>query len=237
MPEHSPPLSSPVPLSADVILQWLKDNPTFLSKYPEAIDLLAPPASIEGRKIADFQSYMIERLKADKSEAIETARGIVETARNNMNNQTRIHRAVLRLLEANDFNEFVEVITNDLTALLDVDITTLVIETNGREIPHIHTNGIRVVPEGTLNKWMQGKHTLLQNDIGGIEAIYGAGATLVRSQALVRIDISMQTPPCIVAFGSRDSQLFQPNQGTELVSFLARVIERQFRSWLLLTQA
>jgi uncharacterized protein YigA (DUF484 family) len=233
MSEHSPPLSSPQSLSADAVLQWLKDNPNFLSKYPEAIDLLAPPASVEGRKIADFQSYMIERLKADKTEAIETARGIVETARNNMNNQTRIHRAVLRLLEANDFDEFVQVITNDLTALLDVDITTLVIETNGREIPHIHTNGIRIVPEGTLNKWMQGKNTLLQNDIGGIEAIYGAGATLVRSQALVRIDISMQTPPCIVAFGSRDPQLFQPHQGIELVSFLARVIERQFRSWLL----
>ncbi len=236
MSEHSPPLSSPATLSADVILQWLKDNPNFLSKYPEAIDLLAPPNAVEGRKIADFQSYMIERLKADKTEAIETARGIVETARNNMNNQTRIHRAVLRLLEANDFDEFVQVITHDLTALLDVDITTLVIETNGREIPHIHTNGIRVVPEGTLNKWMQGKTTLLQNDIGGIEAIYGAGASLVRSQALVRIDISMQTPPCIIAFGSRDPHLFQPNQGTELVSFLARVVERLFRAWLLTPQ-
>lgn len=235
MTEPSNPLAPVATLSADLILQWLKDHPNFLAQYPEAIDLLAPPKAQEGgKKIADFQSYMIERLKADKNEAIETARDIVETARNNMNNQTRISRAVLRLLEADSFDEFVDVITNDLTALLDVDITTLVIETNGRDIPHIHTNGIRIVPEGTLNNWMQGKQTLLQNDIGGIEAIFGAGATLVRSQALIRVDISMQTPPCVIAFGSRDPQLFQPHQGTEHVSFLARVVERLFRSWLLI---
>ena len=229
------PSSLTVPtLSADLILQWLKDHPRFLNDYPEAIDLLAPPKLTNERKVADFQSYMIERLKADKSEAIETAKGIVETARNNMNSQTRIQRAVLRLLEANSFDEFVDVITHDLSTLLDVDITTLVIESSGNNIPHIHTNGIRIVPEGTLNKWMNGKNTLLQNDIGGIEAIYGAGATLVRSQALIRVDISMKTPPCVIAFGSRDPELFQPHQGTELVSFLARVVERLFRSWLLI---
>ena len=193
-----------------------------------------PPREENGRKVADFQSYMIERLKADKTEAIETAKGIVETARSNMNNQTRIHSAVLRLLEAISFDEFVQTITTDLTNLLDVDITTLVVETDGREIPHIHTNGIRVVPEGTIDNWMRGKNVLLQDDISGIEPIYGSGATLVRSQTLVRIDVSMHTPPAIIAFGSRDPHLFNPTQGTEQILFLARVVERQFRSWLML---
>lgn len=234
MTEHLPPFSLPSsqPLDASTILEWLKANPNFLSEHPDAIDLLLPPKLKSERKVADFQSYMIERLKADKSEAIETAREIAANARHNMNNQTRIHRAILRLLEAQNFEEFTETITSDLTALLDVDITTLVIETVGNEIPHIHTNGIRVVPSGTLNKWMGGKTTLLQSDIGGIEAIYGPGATLVRSQALVRVDISMETPPCIIAFGSRDPHLFEPNQGTEQVNFLARVVERMFRLWL-----
>jgi hypothetical protein len=175
---------------------------------------------------------MIARLKDAKSKADATTREVVETARNNMNSQTRIHRAVLRLLEAYSFDEFIQTITSDLTNLLDVDITSLVVEADGKEIPHINTMGIRIVPEGTVDKWMQGKPTLLQSDISGIEAIYGAGATLVRSQALIRVDIAMQTPPAIIAFGSRDANLFSPAQGTELVLFLARVVERQFRSWL-----
>lgn len=227
-------LSQSNELSAEDIIAWLKTHPEFLKKNPQAIDYLTAPKEENGRKIADFQSYMIERLKADKTEAIETAKDIVETARNNMNNQARIHKAVLRLLEAQSFDEFIQTITSDITNLLDVDITTLVVEADGQEIPHIHTNGIRVVPEGTIDNWMRGKTILLQSDIGGIEPIYGAGATLVRSQSLVRIDVSMHTPPAVIAFGSRDPNLFQPNQATEQVSFLARVIERQFRSWLLL---
>jgi hypothetical protein len=226
---------SPTPALTPVeILGWLKNNPDFLKKNPEAIDLLLPPREDNGRKVADFQSYMIERLKADKSEAIETAKEIVETARNNMNNQSRIHRAVLRLLEAESFDEFIQTLTTDITSLLDVDITTLVVEADGSQIPHINTNGIRIVPEGTIDTWMRGKNVLLQSDIGGIEPIYGAGATLVRSQSLVRIDVSMHTPPAVLAFGSRDPQLFQPHQGTEQVTFLARVIERQFKAWLML---
>ncbi len=230
----SDPLPQHLTMTVDDVLNWLKANPDFLKKNPHAIDYLIAPKEENGRKVADFQSYMIERLKADKTEAVEVAKGMVETARNNMNNQSRIHKAVLRLLEAISFDEFIQTLTSDITNLLDVDITTLVIEADGKEIPHIHTNGIRVVPEGTIDNWMRGKNALLQDDISGIEVIYGAGATLVRSQALVRIDVSMHTPPAILAFGSRDPHLFGAGQGTEQVSFLARVVERQLRTWLML---
>ncbi|MGE4313004.1 MAG: DUF484 family protein [Pseudobdellovibrionaceae bacterium] len=219
-------------LSAKDVIAFLRDNPRFLQQNPEVCDFLIPPKAVEGRKVADFQSFMIERLKADKTKAQNTTDEIVKTARNNMNNQARIHRAVLRVLEAQSFDEFIQTLTMDITAMLDVDITALIIESNGHDIPHVHTSGIRVVPAGTLAKWMEGKTSLLQSDIGGIEAIYGGGANLVRSQALVRVDISLDTPPAVLAFGSRDPFLFEDGQGTEQVNFLARVVERQFRTWL-----
>ena len=219
-------------LTAGDIIAWLKDHPDFLVKHPSACDHLIPPKQANGKGIADFQTYMIERLKADKTEAMETVKEIVETARHNMNNQTRIHRAVLRLLEAENFEEFMDSITSDLTNLLDVDITSLVIETDGDKIPHVTLPGIRIVPHGTLDKWMTGKTILHQSDISGIESIYGAGAHLVRSQVLVRVDVSKRTPPAVLAFGSRDPFLFQPGQGTEQIAFLAGVVERCIRSWL-----
>lgn len=230
----TPPAKTTDTMTGDDVMLWLKKNQNFLQLYPEAIDLLMPPKEQTGRRVADFQNYMIERLKADKAEAIETTREIVETARNNMNNHARIQRAVLQVLEAETFDDFIQTITMDFTSLLDVDITSLVVEANGREIPHISNNGIRIVPEGTIQHWMNGKHSLLQSDISGIEAIYGPGAALVQSQALIRIDISASTPPAILAFGSRDPTLFEPGQGVDQVSFLARVVERQFRSWLML---
>ena len=224
--------------SADEVIAFLKANPHFLTQHPEACDYLLPPKTVEkGRKVTDFQAYLIERLKADKHEVLESTRELVETARNNMSNQGRIHRAVLRLLEAETFEEFVQVITIDLAPTLNVDISALIVEAEGDRIPHISTIGVKIVPEGTLDRWMEGRLCQLHANITGHEAIYGAGATLVRSQALVRVDISGNTPPAMLAFGSRDPNMFEDGQATDLVGFLARVIERQFRAWLHLPQS
>ena len=77
---------------------------------------------------------------------------------------------------------------------------------------------------------------MLQDDISGIEAIYGGGATLIKSQILLRIDISqdpsLSSPPAILAFGAREPDMFAEGQATDQVLFLARVIERCFKMWL-----
>ncbi len=117
--------------TAEDVLQFLKDNPKFLQLHPEAVDLLIPPKAASGKGVADFQSYMIQRLKADKEEVLTSTKEIVETSRANMNNQQRIHKAVLMLLEAQNFDEFIQAITMDLATLLDVDISVLVVESNG----------------------------------------------------------------------------------------------------------
>jgi uncharacterized protein YigA (DUF484 family) len=217
--------------SAEEVIDFLKANPKFLQKHPQAVDYLIPPKSTD-RKVKDFMSFMVEKLKQDKEKVVTTARTLVENARSNMNNQQRIQNVVLRLLEASTFEEFIHIITMDMSTMLDTDISVLVVENDGTDIPHIHNSGIRVVPSGTIDKWMAGKNALLQSNISGIEVIYGGAYTLVQSQALLRVDISMNTPPAILAFGSRDPMLFDDGQATDQVSFLARVVERQFRTWL-----
>jgi uncharacterized protein YigA (DUF484 family) len=220
------------PMNAEDVIEYLRKNPKFLQQNPEAMDLLVPPKTEAGKGIADFQNYMIQRLKADKEQVITTTRELVENSRANMNNQQRVHKAVLRLLEANNFEDFIQSITMDLATILDVDIAVFIVESNGGEIPHIHTSGIRIIPPGTVDKWMGEKNVMLQENISGIEAIYGGGAALVKSQILLRVDISMDTPPAILAFGSRDADMFQEGQATDQILFLARVIERCFRAWL-----
>jgi len=36
----------------------------------------------------------------------------------------------------------------------------------------------------------------------------------------------------LLAFGSREEERFHPGQGTELLSFLARILTHAMRSWL-----
>jgi len=213
-------------ITKEDVLDFIKEN-------PDIIDALIPPKKRAKKgDIADFQTYMIERLKADKQEVIKGTKELVENARSNMNNQQRIHKAVLRLLEASSLGEFIHCITIDLSSMLNVDISVLVIECDDGEIPHIDQKGLRILPAGTVKKWMKKKTVMMQDNISGIEAIYGGGATLVRSQIMLRLDISEDTPPAILAFGSRNPDMFKDGQATDQILFLASVVERAFRMWL-----
>lgn len=233
MPQTMPDADTENTISPEDVLEFLKENPNFVNEHPQAAELLIPPKKRPKKgEVADFQSYMIERLKEDKEKVLSTTKELVETSRANMTNQQRIHTAVLRMLEANRFDDFIQAITMDLASILGVDISVFLVEADGQSIPHISTSGIRVIPEGTVDKWMNDKTVLLQDNISGIEAIYGGGATLVKSQILLRIDIASNTPTAILAFGSRDPNMFVDGQATDQVLFLAGVVERCFRNWL-----
>lgn len=221
------------PISANDIIAWLRDNPNFLQHYPEACDLLSPPRQHKsGKGVVDFQQYMVERLRQDREVIIEEAREIVETSRANMSNQTRIHNAVLMLLDARTFEDFVNTVVMDIASLLDIDIVSLIVEAQGDTIPHINLQGVRAVSAGTINLLMQDKKIVLETGGKGLDDLYGGGASLVKSQLLLRLNIAEGAPFALLAFGSRDPEMFQPGQGTELSLFLGHVIERCFRTWL-----
>ncbi|MFL2687832.1 MAG: DUF484 family protein [Alphaproteobacteria bacterium] len=61
---------------------------------------------------------------------------------------------------------------------------------------------------------------LLRSDVDGDPEVFGGGAPLIRSDALVRLDIAETSPPALIAFGSRDVDRFNNSQSTELVRFL-----------------
>ena len=226
------PMTDQTELSEHDILEWLRDHPDFLNRHPDVLDLFAVPKKEQGKGIIDFQHYMVERLKADREEVMASAREIVETSRANQTNQDRIHRAILTLLDAPTFEDFVKAITMDVTSVLGVDIIALLVEAEGPVIPHIDISGVRAVPPGTIEASMKDRRVLLQSNIEGYDEVYGGGAGLVKSQALLRLNLTGGLSPVLLAFGSRDPVLFEEGQGTELISFLGAVIERGFRIWL-----
>jgi len=218
--------------SPEAVIAFLRAHPQFLSEHPEVCDLLTPPREHQGKGVVDFQQYMVKRLRADRDDVIQEAREIVETSRANAHNLSRVHHAVVMLLEAQNFEDFIHVMTMDFAAHLDVDIVSLVVETDGTKIPHINLSGVHAVTSGTVDLLMRERAIILESAVTGFEEIYGGGAGLVKSQALLRLNISSNVPCALLAFGSRDPAMFQSGQGTEQIVFLGQVIERCFRSWL-----
>ena len=76
------------------------------------------------------------------------------------------------------------------------------------------------------------KHARLRADIAGEEAFFGDIARFVKSDVLMRLRVSSGSPDGVMCFGSRDPQAFGPEQATELLFFLSKVLENTIRAWL-----
>lgn len=215
-----------------VIAAYLVAHPDFVQRHPALLRTLTPPSIDRGKGVVDFQRFMVARLQGDLDKLNSENTALIHTARANAHSQSRVHAATLALIEARSLGQLLEILTGDLMDILDVDVIAMVVESNGVDLPHVAASGIRIVEQGAVEDWLGHRDVQLQGGVAGDPAIYGPGAGLIQSEALLRLNISSRTPAGLVAFGSRDPELFQEGQGTELIAFLGSVIERLLRAWL-----
>lgn len=219
--------------SADEILDWLRRNPDFVAECPELLDRIAAPQRDLGDGVADLQHAMIGKLRADLDVAQEHQRELIAAGRANLASQSRVHDCMLAMLSANSFEQLIQTVTTDFAVLLDLDLVTLCIETDGSGLPPPDTRGMQVVPAGTVSRLIgDGRTVLLRDGVEGEAEVYGGGAPLIASDALARLTIAPSTPPGLIAFGSREPGRFQPGQAVELLAFLAQSLERTIGLWL-----
>jgi len=219
-------------LSAAQVRAYLRAHPDFLAENSDLLAVMDAPEREAGQGISDFQKFLVKRLRADAEALRAQQNDLISNARANMNTQGRIHSAILFLLDARSFDEFINAITTDLALLLDIDAAVLVVESHDLTIPGIEQNGVRVVAKGTVEQWMGERNVRLDGFAGGDKQLFGPASTLVQSQALIRLDVDPSMPDALLALGSRNPEMFEPGQGTELAQFLGRVVERLLFNWL-----
>jgi uncharacterized protein YigA (DUF484 family) len=224
---------SPALPSAAQVIAYLRRHPDFLYRHPELLDLQAPAARHAEGPVVDLQQFMVERLRNDVAKLRANQDEIIANSRDNLGTQERIHKAVLALLEADTFEEFIEIITGDLVLLLEVDVVCLCIERTEGYNRRPKLDGLELLEQGSVDRIMgKGRQVLLRDDTTGDPEVFGGAAELVRSDALLRLKPSKAAPNALLAFGTRHPGYFHPGQGTELLSFLGRIIEFGIRSWL-----
>ena len=224
---------SPALPSAAQVIAYLRRHPDFLYRHPELLDLQAPPARHADGPVVDLQHFMVERLRNDVAKLRANQDEIIANSRDNLGTQERIHKAVLALLEADTFEEFIEIITGDLVLLLEVDVVCLCIERTEGYNRRPKLDGLELLEQGAVDRIMgKGKLVMLRDDTTGDPEVFGGAAELVRSDALLRLKPSKAAPNALLAFGTRHPGYFHPGQGTELLNFLGRIIEFGIRSWL-----
>jgi uncharacterized protein YigA (DUF484 family) len=227
---REPAVGDPIIAPAEVA-GYLKRHPDFLVEHPDLLAVLTPPSHRRGDNVVDMQHFMVERLKSDLHRLKSQQRALIATSRSNLSSQQRIHASVLALLSATSFEQLIQTVTTDLAVLLDIDVVTLCIEsTNG--FARTPLPGLQLLEPGDVDALLgPTRDALLEDEVAGDAAIFGSGAGLVQSEALLRLAVA-NAPPGLLALGARRAGKFKAGQGTELLCFLAQALGVTISQWL-----
>lgn len=199
------------------------DHPEWLA---DDADLKAAAQSACGN-VVDLQAASIKRVEKRARMIADTHRRLRAVARANLTVQAQVHSCVLSVLDCRNPRALDDLIDREIPPRLGLDRAAVLIE--GEVPPGLMA--IRRAPEGTADAEIgRTRNEALGRVTHGKADIYGDEAADLRSQALLRIDVAGRTG--LLALGSRDPHAFTETQGTELVHFLARVIERRLTEWV-----
>jgi uncharacterized protein len=220
-------------ITAQEVDTYLRDHPDFLVDHPDLVNILLPPDAQHGNRVVDMQQFMLQRVRGDLGKLQTQHNEILATSRGNLTSQNRIHGAILRILEARNLEELIEIITTDLAVHLDVDVVAMAFEAMDRLPAGGNRSSLRILPRGAVDRLLNGTREIaLHADVTADQQIFGGASTLVRSQALLRLELRRDAPLGMLAFGSRQQGKFHVGQGTELLIFLGKVVELTMRGWL-----
>ncbi|MEQ9520502.1 MAG: DUF484 family protein [Parvibaculum sp.] len=218
----------------DLVREYLIENPSFVLDDAEILASLTAPSINAGNNVIDLQTIMIERLQHKVSQLREIQSELIDAASINALTRDRVFAAVLKLMEARNFEELIAYITkpDGLAAALELDTVALAIESRA-DAPGLGVRGLRILEAGGTDRAMgSGNIVRLSAHIEPNPGLYGSSSGHVHSEALVRLTFSRTTPPGLLALGSAHAEQFHPTQAADLLEFLGRVIERAVRQWL-----
>ena len=224
-PAASTPITD-LALSDSAVADYLRDHPDFLIRNPDVLDALAPPTRWSGDGVVDMQHYLINRNRFEMDELRDCAQDVIETSRSNMSTQTRAHAAVLALLATRQWGDIVHVVSHDWPLLLDVDVVSVAFEPAARPDARLVQGDLGQLAADAIGRLLgDDQDVRLFRELNDDGSLFGSGAGLVRSAALVRMRPSDNLPAGLLALGARGAS-FHPGQGTELLTFLCRVLEQ-----------
>lgn len=201
----------------------LLQNPQWLAEDSE-LNALARAAC---GNVVDLQGASIKRVERRARLIADMHRKLRAVAHANLAVQAQIHSAVLSILDCRTARALDDLLDGPLPSRIGLDRAAVLVE---GDVPPGLT-AIRSAAQGAADAELgRTRNEALGRITHGKAGIYGGEAADLRSQALLRLDIGGR--PGLLALGARDPHVFSEAQGTELASFLARVIERRLAEWI-----
>ncbi|MES0825946.1 DUF484 family protein [Ruegeria sp. SCP11] len=194
-----------------------------------------------GDNVIDLRGIAMQRLEERLDRLEDTHRSVIAAAYENLAGTNQVHRAILRLLEPVEFEDFLRTLGNEVTEILRVDYITLVLETTVIQEDHtIEKLGgvLTVVEPGAIDAYLSkdrggpAREVVLRSVRHPNPTIFGPMAGQLRSEACLKLNLGEGRLPGMIVMGAKDANHFTPQLGTDLLAFFAGVFERSMRHWL-----
>src|SRR4051812_39332968 len=200
------------------VRRFLSDNPEFLTGDDGLLDELGLKVAVGN--VVEFAPAAMARVHAAHQREATQRQQIEETARANFTAQAQTHGAVVDVLDAGGPADLAARVDEIARTRFGLAAAVIALESE-RQAPA----GWRRLVEGQVDLLLDGRLARMGFAPTALP-LFGPRADDVRSMAMVRMAIWQPACAALIAFGSADPQGFTPDMGTELVTFLARVVER-----------
>jgi uncharacterized protein YigA (DUF484 family) len=226
-------------LMADELRAKIIANPDVLLEDPDVMRaLVGAKDDAMGANIVDLRGIAMERLEARFDRLEDTHRNVIAAAYDTLAGTNQVHRAILRMMDAASFDQFLTDLAGEVADILRVDAIRLVLESSDPGAHNTMGPTVAIMPEDyvegyiTLGRNMPARQVTLRKFHKVGNSLYGDRSAYIQSEACLRFDLGPDRLPGMLVMGSEDPQLFTPQQGTDLLTFFASVFERVMRRWL-----
>ncbi|MEO0371587.1 MAG: DUF484 family protein [Pseudomonadota bacterium] len=234
--------SNPLAIT-DVMRQKIISEPDVILEDQDLMRaLISANERAMGGNIVDLRGIAMERLEARLARLEDTHRSVIAAAYENLSGTNQVHRAILRMLDPTEFEEFLRDLGGEVSVILRVDCVKLVLESvRNDDDPAVRKMGdvLSVAEPGYIENYLTGGHgptpprqVTLRQVHEADPAVYGREAEFMRSEACILLDFGPGRLPGMLAMGAEDPHQFSPQQGTDLLGFFGGVFERAMRRWL-----
>jgi uncharacterized protein YigA (DUF484 family) len=214
-------------LEPAAVRRFLSDNPDFLREDDGLLGELG--LKVAAGNVVDFGPAVMARVHAAHQREATQRQQVEETARANFSAQAQTHGAVVDLLDSRNHSDLARRV--DELAQNRFGLAAGVIALEADQPPA----GWRMLVEGQVDMILGSPQRLARMGFAPTAlGLFGDRAEAIKSMAMVRMALWEPSRQALLAFGSSDELGFTEDMGTELVAFLARVVERTAERWPIL---
>jgi uncharacterized protein YigA (DUF484 family) len=182
--------------------------------------------------VIPFEERAVARLRERLGAVEEANQDLLAFARGHSGAVASIHEAMLAALDADGLEALFHVVTQEWPLILGLDSVAVALVVGGQGF-RADANGVEFVAPQIVARAMDGVDGVEMRNVGRGHPLFGPACSLIRSEALVRIESDRNLPHGLLALGQRTEQPLDGRHGSELLLFLGRGLAAMIRRWLI----